>query len=88
MKNPILNIIAAYNYQLELYLMKQIIKDIDEIENKWERLEAQLVRGVNYYGELIKAIELFVIQLDKLAKGLEREVKVNSIIILIIIAKN
>jgi len=78
--HPILNIIAAYHYKLELYLMKQDIKEIDEIEDKWERLEKQLVRGQNYYGELLEAIPLFIKQLDKLVTALEREAKVNGIL--------
>ncbi len=78
--HPILNIIAAYHYKLELYLMKQDIKEIDEIEDKWEKLEAQLIRGLNYYGELLEAITLFIKPLDKLITGLNREAKVNGIL--------
>jgi hypothetical protein len=78
-RHPILNIIAAYHYQLELYLMRESIKEIDEIEDKWERLERQLDRGLNYHGELQEAIGLFVIELDKLISALEREMKVNAV---------
>jgi len=79
-KHPILNIIASYHYQLELYLKKQDIKEIDEIEDKWERLEKQLFRGQNYYAELLEAIPLFIKQLDKLVAALEREARVNAIL--------
>jgi Tfp pilus assembly protein PilF len=79
-KHPVLNIIAAYHYQLELFLKRQDMQEIDEIEDKEERLERQLHRGLNYYGELLEAIELLVKQLDKLTKSLEREIKVNNII--------
>ena len=79
-KHPILNIIASYHYRLELYLMRQDIQDMDEIEDKWERLEKQLHRGLNYYGELLEAIPLFIKQLDKLIAALEREARVNAIL--------
>lgn len=79
-KNPILNIIAPYHYGLELYMQRQEIKDIDEIEDKWERLEKQLERGEQYYSELITAIGLFMKQLDKLIKALQREKKVNAML--------
>jgi hypothetical protein len=78
--NPMLNIIAPYHYQLELYMQRQAIKDIDEIEDKWERLEKQLERGEQYYTELIVAIGLFMKQLDKLIKALQREKKVNAML--------
>jgi hypothetical protein len=77
-RNPILNIIASYHYQLELYLKKQEMQDMDDIEDRWERLDAQLERGLNYYGELLEAIQLFMRQLDALAIGLERERKIGA----------
>jgi hypothetical protein len=46
-KHPILDIIAAYHYQLELYLKRPNIIEVDEMENPWERLDAQLIRGLN-----------------------------------------
>ena len=79
-RHPILNIIASYHYQLELYLKRPIVQEIDEIEDKWEKLEAQLFRGMNYYNELLEAIELFIKPLDKLMTALNREVKVNTIL--------
>ncbi|HBR18386.1 MAG TPA: hypothetical protein DD725_12470 [Deltaproteobacteria bacterium] len=80
-QNPILNIIASYHYLLELYMQRQDIKEIDGIEDKWERLERQLERGEQYYTQLIEAIGLFINQLDKLIKALEREKKVNAILL-------
>ncbi len=79
-KSPILDIIASYHYQLELYMRRQGIQDIDEIEDKWKKLKKQLIRGLNYYGELIEAIDLFVKQLDKIIKAIKREVNVNKLL--------
>ena len=79
-RHPILNIIASYHYQLELYLKRPIVQEIDEIEDKWEKLEAQVFRGLNYYNELLEAIELFIKPLDKLITALNREVKANDIL--------
>ncbi len=79
-RHPILNIIASYHYQLELYLKRAVVQEIDEIEDKWEKLEAQLFRGLNYYNELLEAIELFVKPLDRLITALNREAKVNTIL--------
>lgn len=79
-KSPMLNLLVGYHYGLELYLKKQIIQDIDEIEDKWEKLTGQLERGQNYYSELIKAIDLFNAQLKKLLQALEIEKKVLAIL--------
>ena len=79
-KHPILSVITQYNYQLELYLKQQDILDIDEIEDKWERLEKQLDRGKRYYEEVINEIDLFCKELSRLIKGLKRENNVNTIL--------
>ncbi|MBF0506863.1 MAG: DUF115 domain-containing protein [Nitrospirae bacterium] len=78
--HPILNIIAAYHYKLELYLRRQEMQDVDDIEDRWEKIGAQLWRGINYYGELIEAIDLFLKELNKLIKSLELEAKVNALL--------
>ncbi|MGR3320295.1 MAG: hypothetical protein ACUZ8O_17660, partial [Candidatus Anammoxibacter sp.] len=72
-KHPMLNIIAAYHYKLELYLKKQEVQDIDEIDDKWEKLEKQLIRAENFYPELGDAITLFLKPLNRLISSLERE---------------
>ncbi|MGR3176465.1 MAG: 6-hydroxymethylpterin diphosphokinase MptE-like protein [Candidatus Anammoxibacter sp.] len=79
-KHPVLNIIASYHYKLELYLKKQEVQEIDEIDDEWERLEKQLARAENYYPELIEAITLFLEPLNRLISDLEREGKVDSIL--------
>lgn len=79
-KHPILSVITQYNYKLELYLKQQDVLDIDDIEDKWERLEKQLVRGERYYEEVINEIDLFCKQLSRLKKGLKRENSVNTIL--------
>lgn len=79
-KHPLLNLIAGYHYGFELYLKKQEVQEIDDIEDKWERLEKQLERGQNYYSEIVKAIGLFNKQVDKLIADLEREKRVDSIL--------
>lgn len=86
-KHPILNIITAYHYRLELYLKKKEIRDIDQIEDEWERMDKQLWRGLNYYGELIEAIDIFMKNLNKLIKELEREEKINAILMDLSIAE-
>jgi hypothetical protein len=79
-RHPILNLIAAYHYRLELYLKRQAVIEIDQMEDKLERLDAQLERGLNYYGELIEAIDLFVKELDRLARNLGQAQKINRIL--------
>jgi tetratricopeptide (TPR) repeat protein len=79
-KHPLLNLLVGYHYSLELYLQRQDMVDIDAIEDKWERLDRQLERGENYYGEIVEAISLFNKQLDKLIPALQREKKVNAIL--------
>lgn len=79
-RNPVLNLLAHYHYGLELYLQKQDVQDIDEIEDEWERHDKQVERGEHYYTELIEAIRLFNKQLDKLIHALKREKKVDMIL--------
>lgn len=79
-KNRELNLLAGYHYGLELYLRRQDVQDVDEIEDEWERNDKQLERGKNYYSELIRAIELFNKQLGKLIIELSREKNIDSIL--------
>ncbi len=79
-KHPILNIITAYQYSLELYLKRQDMQEIDGMEDKLERLEMQLERGQKYYAELIEAVDLFLKQLNRLITSLEREAKIDTIL--------
>ncbi len=79
-RNPVLNLIVAYHYQLELYLKRQITVEIDEMKDKLKRLDAQLERGLTYYGELLQALDLFIKRLERLAHNLKREQKINRIL--------
>ena len=79
-KHPMLNIIAAYYYKLELYLKRQEIKAIDDMDDKWERLDKQLERAKNYYPEVIEAIDIFDKRLSKLINDMEVEKRVDAII--------
>ncbi|MGD0233716.1 MAG: 6-hydroxymethylpterin diphosphokinase MptE-like protein [Syntrophorhabdales bacterium] len=79
-RHPALNIITPYHYQLELYLKKQEIQEIDEIEDKYKRLDEQLERGLKYYGELLKALPLFLEQLGKLQQVLENVERANRLL--------
>ena len=79
-KHPILNIMVGYHYGLELYLKRQDMQEIDEIEDKWEKLDKQLDRGAHYYREIVKAVDLFNKRLNRLITALQREKKVNMIL--------
>ncbi len=80
-RHPALNIIAAYHYRLELYLKKQEIQEIDAIEDKYKRLDEQLQRGLNYYGELLEALPLFLEQVGKLQQVLENVDRANRLLL-------
>ena len=79
-KNPLLNLMVGYHYGLELYLKRQDMQEIDDIEDKWEKLDKQLDRGSHYYNEVINAIVPFNKHLDRLITALQREELVNSIL--------
>ncbi|KPK36746.1 MAG: hypothetical protein AMK70_01085 [Nitrospira bacterium SG8_35_1] len=79
-KDPLLNVLAGYNYGLELYLKKQEIKEIDDIDDKWEMLDKQLERGQIYYSQIVKTIVLFNKQLDKVITALKREKNIDSLL--------
>jgi hypothetical protein len=70
--HPLLEIMSGYHNILEIYLQRQDIQDIDSIEDEWERKDAQLMRGLNYYGELSDAINKFLVPLDTLIKELTK----------------
>jgi hypothetical protein len=69
--HPLLEIISGYHTMLEIYLRRQDIQDIDKLEDPWERREAQMERGLNYYGELSEAITLLLARLDALLRDLK-----------------
>ncbi|HVN25603.1 MAG TPA: 6-hydroxymethylpterin diphosphokinase MptE-like protein [Syntrophorhabdales bacterium] len=79
-RHPILNLIAAYHYELELYLKRQAVIEIDEMEDKLERLDAQLERGTTYYSQLLRATGLFVKGLEKLMRNVTQEKGINRIL--------
>ncbi len=78
--HPSLNLLVNYNMSLELYLHRQTIKGIDEIEDKWEKLKEQLERGQHYYKGLIDTITGYNRQLDNLIIALKREKEIDSIL--------
>ncbi len=80
-KKPNLNFLTGYSYDLEIYLRKFDIKEIDKIEDKWERLDSQLERGKKYYKEIVDTIALFNLKLDEMISELKRERKINAILI-------
>jgi hypothetical protein len=79
-RHPILNLIATYHYQLELYLKRQAVLEIDQIEDKLERLDAQLERGLIYYSQLLEALTPFLKRLEQLECDLRKEQKINRIL--------
>jgi hypothetical protein len=60
-----LHVIYAYHFQIQLYLDRYTVREVDNIPDKFECLTAQTDKGINYYGELVEACELFALQLDK-----------------------
>ncbi len=80
-KHPVLNLIAAYHYGLEIYLKKQEMQEIDEMKDDWERLEKQLQRGTHYYTEVVRATDHFNKHLNKLIEALKVEKKVDSALV-------
>lgn len=77
-KHPLLNLMTGYHYSLELFLKRQDMQEVDDIEDKWEKLDKQLDRGLHYYNELNSAIYLFNKRLNSLINSLEVESKVSS----------
>lgn len=64
-EHPFIMIIFAYHFKIDIYLNRFEVREVDNIPDKFECLAAQTDKGLNYYGELIEASELFVKQLDK-----------------------
>ena len=53
-KEHILNLFTEYAYDLELYMSKQDIQEIDTIEDLNNRFEKQVARALVYYNGLLK----------------------------------
>ncbi len=70
-EDPILGVIASYRYRMENYLRHDEI-DIDTFDAIQDSLD--------YYGNLIEAIDIFLDRLDGLTRTLERESKIDSIL--------
>jgi Tfp pilus assembly protein PilF len=77
-KHPSLDLLVGYNYGLELYMKKQEIQDIDEMDDKWEMLDKQLERGQLYYNEIVKTITPFNKTIGRVITALKREKKVDA----------
>jgi len=71
--NPIIEMIVAYRFKIDVYVKSADIRDIDFVTDKWERLEKQIQRGLNYYGEFLDATQELLTQLEKLHKRLTKE---------------
>jgi tetratricopeptide (TPR) repeat protein len=80
-RHPSLDLLVGYNYKLELYLEKMEVKEIDEIKDKWEKLDKQLERGKKYYGEIVKTIGKFNKKLSNMIIELETEEKITAIML-------
>lgn len=63
--HPFIQVIIAYHFKIDLYLNRYEVREIDNIPDRFKCLEAQTDKGLNYYGELIEASELFMEQIDK-----------------------
>jgi Tfp pilus assembly protein PilF len=80
-RHPSLDLLVGYNYKLELYLEKMEVKEIDEINDKWDKLDKQLERGKKYYGEIVKTIGKFNKKLSNMIVELETEEKITAIML-------
>jgi tetratricopeptide (TPR) repeat protein len=70
-EDPILKVIAPYRYRMENYMRR------DEIEiDTFDAIQDSL----NYYGNLIEVIDIFLDRLDGLIETLERESKIDSVL--------
>lgn len=68
--HPALSLIVPYHYQLELYMARRDIREIDSVKSKWKKLDLQIDRGLNFYGELIEATELFNKELTRILRSI------------------
>lgn len=69
-QHPLTSLISGYYFHIEMYLKKSEVKDVDQIRHKWVRLDRQLERGLNFYGELREGVNLLNTELIKLKKQL------------------
>jgi hypothetical protein len=66
---PFVQLIVAYHFKIDIYLNRFDIREIEYIENKYDRLFAQTDKGLNIYGEMIEASDLFIEQCRKVLKS-------------------
>lgn len=68
-EHPFVAVIFAYHFQIDLYLNRYEVREVDNIPDKFECLKAQTDKALNYYGELIEASELFLKQVEKVLES-------------------
>ena len=68
--HPILNLVAAYSYGIELYLASEATRRIDDIEHPEKQLREQLARAEKYYMQLKTSITGLLRALRSLSRRL------------------
>ena len=71
-KGRIISMLENYNFQNILFMGKDEIKRIDEIENPVEKLNKQLDRAETYYNNLLKALTPFILDTQRLLQRLTK----------------
>jgi len=74
-QHPLTALISSYYHHIELYINKSAVKDIDEMHHKWKRLDAQVERGLNFYGELREGVATLTKELVRLRKKIAKKVE-------------
>jgi hypothetical protein len=72
-RHPITGLISGYYYHIEVYLNRPDMREMDTMRHKWKRLDLQLDRGLNFYGELREGVNMLNGELRKLRRNLIKD---------------
>lgn len=53
-----LGLLQIFNYNLELYMLREDTDAVDQVEDPLEKLDKQIERGLRYYGDLLRIVPI------------------------------
>lgn len=69
----IMGMLENYNFPNALFMGKDEMKRIDEVEDEFEKLDKQIDRAENYYKNFTKALNPFIQDIQRLSKRLKAD---------------
>jgi tetratricopeptide (TPR) repeat protein len=79
-KGRIMSMLENYNFANILFMEKNDVRRIDELEDEFEKLDRQMERAETYYKNFIKALNPFTQDIQRLLRRLSEDRKAQEIL--------